>query len=78
MMIRYLCLLVCCEIGLCATSSLLGDSDDDARRDQQRYEQRQQEIREDQERYDQQKEQTRRSEAQYRRRQAENLWPSTQ
>lgn len=68
----YFCLFACCAASIAAMPFLLGDSSDDARRDQERYEQRRQQMREDQERYDQQREQTQQSEAQYRRRQAQN------
>ena len=69
---KVLCLITCVEVSLCASSMLFGDAADDARQDQRRYEQRQQQIREDQERYDQQRDQAKRSNTQYRQRQAQN------
>ena len=77
-MIRCFCLFACCAVSIGATPSLFGDSSDDARRDQERYEQRRQQMREDQERYDQQKEQAQRDEAQYRQKQTQNKWQDKQ
>lgn len=72
------CLFICSAVSIGAMPSLFADSSDDARRDQEWYEQRRQQMREDQERYDQQREQNQQSEAQYRRRQAQNKWEENQ